>query len=244
MRIQGVGFADLDFDSAVSSALSFLARSSAADIFFLNLDCLRKSQHDPEYRAVLNQADLVLPDGIGLQLATAWLLGRACRNCNGSDFSPRLLAECASRGYRIYFFGGHAGVAALAAGRFRERFPGLVVAGCDSGYFDCEDEVIRRINAARPDVLFVALGAPLQEKWIARNRAKLHPRLCLGVGALLDYWAGRIPRAPRILQRLKLEWAWRIAQEPGRLVRRYWDDLKYLASLIGRRGDPLGEKWP
>ena len=135
----------------------------------------------------------------------------------------------------MYLLGGRPGVAEGAAQKLTERFPTLQLAGWDHGYHEEDDEVIARINASGADILFVGFGVPLQERWICRNRERLNPRLCLGVGALLDFMSGRVPRAPRLLRTMRLEWAWRFLIEPRRLFRRYFiDGSRFAGSVLSQ----------
>ena len=212
---------NLTVQSAVRSAVDFVDRNPKGTLFFLNLDCLAKAQKDEEYRKVLNSSPLVLPDGIGLKLAAALFGRRVKENCNGTDFSPLLMSELTKQGYNVFLLGGQEGVAEKAAEVLRARIPGIRIAGTHHGYFESDDAMIEEINRSGADILFVAMGVPLQEKWIYRNREKLDPRLCLGVGALFDWLSGRHQRSPLLLRRMNLEWLWRIAIEPRRMSKRY-----------------------
>lgn len=220
--VLGVSYDNLTRDAAIEQALSYIPSGSKAQVCFVNADCIYQAQHDVEYREILRTASLVLSDGVGLSVATR-LLGDAMReNCNGTDLSPLLMAEAARRGYRIYLLGGLPGVAARAAENLRRQIPTIHIVGTDHGYHDGKDaEVISRINESGAEILFVGFGVPRQEKWLREHREQLAPPLCLGVGALLDFLSGRVPRAPRLMRVLRLEWTWRLMVEPRRLFRRY-----------------------
>lgn len=221
MEILKVKYHNVSFKQALASAVRLMEQERKSNIFFLNLDCLSKAVKDKEYSAILADTTLVLPDGIGLKVAT-WLFGgRMVENCNGTDFSPQLMKVAAEQGWTIFFLGGKEGVAEAAAQNVAKSFPGIKIVGVHSGYFKDDGEVIRQINASGAQILFVAFGAPKQEKWIAHNRQQLEPKLCLGVGALLDYLSGYKIRAPKIFQMLYLEWFWRIFIDPKRMFRRY-----------------------
>lgn len=144
-------------------------------------------------------------------------------NINGTDFFPRLCERAANTGLKLYLLGGLPGVAALAAQAMQKRYPKLIIAGTRDGYFDHtqESDVINSINLSGADILLVGMGAPKQELWLARHRGQLQPSVCMGVGGLFDFYSGRIPRAPVWMREIGMEWAWRIAQEPGRMWRRY-----------------------
>ena len=177
---------------------------------------------DRVYREALDRF-CVVNDGIGLEIAVRILERRGFpENLNGTDFVPALFADL-PKGSRIYLLGAAPGVAEEAGRRFVERFPHIELAGARHGYFRPEEEgdVVRGIAAARADILLVALGNPGQELFIARHFDALGAKAMFGVGALFDFAAERVARAPAWMRKARLEWAFRVAQEPGRLLRRY-----------------------
>lgn len=192
-------------------------------VAFLNAHCANVAARDRDYEDALATADLVLPDGIGVELAARMQGTPLAANLNGTDFTPALLAEAARRGMSVYLLGARPGVAAEAAARLARDIPGLRIAGSRDGYDGMKDEAatIAAINRARPDILLVALGVPMQDLWLARNAHRLNARVCLGVGALFDFLAGRVRRAPAIVRRMRGEWLWRLAMEPRRMAGRY-----------------------
>jgi exopolysaccharide biosynthesis WecB/TagA/CpsF family protein len=192
-------------------------------IAFLNAHCGNVMARDADYADALMTADEVLPDGIGVDLA-ARMSGRSiAENLNGTDFTPALLKAAAAKGLSVFLLGARPGVVEAAANRLCLDIPGLRVVGTRNGYDGMADEAatIRAVNLARPDILLVAAGVPMQDLWIARNAHRLHPRICLGVGALFDFLAGRVRRAPAWVRRARCEWVWRLASEPRRMARRY-----------------------
>ena len=225
---------------ALQRVENLLSEGGKRNAFFLNVNCLSIAYCDDTYRDILNKADLVLSDGVGLRLAT-WLFGGVMRdNCNGTDFSPRVMRLAAKEGYKVFFLGGEDGVARMAAERVGHSVPDLEIVGARSGIFSDDGPVVDEINASGADILFVAMGVPAQEKWIDRNRDRLDTRLCLGVGALLDYLSGIVPRAPLWMRKAQLEWFWRILLDPRRMAKRYLVDglgfLVYLVYYRMRRG--------
>lgn len=190
---------------------------------FVNPDCLNIASRNRPYLDALRQADIVWPDGIGINVGLR-MLGLALKdNVNGTDLFPRLCERLASEGRSIYLLGARPGIAALAARNMAERYPGLRIAGTRDGYFTPEEEgtVIDLINRSAADVLLTAFGAPKQELWLQQHREKLKPRVLIGVGGLFDFYSGRIARAPTWMREIGMEWSWRILQEPGRMWRRY-----------------------
>jgi N-acetylglucosaminyldiphosphoundecaprenol N-acetyl-beta-D-mannosaminyltransferase len=178
---------------------------------------------DPAYKATLRACDRVFADGIGLRLGGRMLGVELRDNVNGTDMYPLLCQAAAKAGRSLYLLGARPGVAAAAAAAMRTRFPGLIIAGARDGYFsaDEEDAVIEAINRSGAAILLVAMGAPRQEQWIARHRARLLPPIAMGVGGLFDFYSGRIRRAPPWMRKTGLEWVYRLLQEPGRMWRRY-----------------------
>ena len=231
-KVLGAGYNNVEFSNAVNVVDEFLQKPIKKSVFFLNADYLYKAQKDAEYRNILNSNDLVLPDGIGLKIISAFLGSKMLDNCNGTDFSPVVLGLAARKGLSVYFLGSKEGVACKAAELAVKQFPGLKIAGVNSGYFDNNGEVIARVNASGADILLVGMGAPLQEKWIHKYRSELNPRLCMAVGAYFDFLSGYIPRAPKILICIHLEWLWRVLVEPRRMIKRYFVDGVSLFGLV------------
>lgn len=192
-------------------------------VSFVNAHSVNLAARDAAFRVALKRSDALLPDGSGLQLAAMLCGRRFAENLNGTDLFPPLCQAAARRGRSIYFLGSAPGVAAAAAEAAQSMAPDLMIAGAEHGFFQPheEDAVIRRINQSGADVLLVALGSPLQELWIRKNRDRLSPRVLIGVGAQFDFWSGRVTRAPRMLRWAGLEWLFRLAMEPRRMFRRY-----------------------
>ncbi|MBO9410772.1 WecB/TagA/CpsF family glycosyltransferase [Ruegeria sp. R8_2] len=203
--------------------ISKLLDGTHQTVFFLNAHCANIRARNHTYRAALARADMILPDGIGVEVAAKLQGVQFAENLNGTDFVPKLLKRAARLGQSVYLLGGRPGTAQAAAARLQHTTPNLVVAGTRDGYEGASrvDEAIDDINQSGADILLVAMGVPLQELWIMQNRHRLNPRITLGVGALFDFLAGNVRRAPRIVRRARMEWAWRLAMEPRRMARRY-----------------------
>jgi N-acetylglucosaminyldiphosphoundecaprenol N-acetyl-beta-D-mannosaminyltransferase len=190
---------------------------------FVNPDCLNIAYTHDRYRTVLQQAARVLPDGIGVKIGCRMRgLGLAA-NVNGTDLFPRLCERAARDGFSLFLLGARPGITDLVVENMRARYPKLIIAGVQHGYFTPaeESEIITRINASGARVLLVAFGVPRQELWLADHHDALTPPVRMGVGGLFDFYSGRIPRAPLWLREIGLEWVWRLIQEPGRMWRRY-----------------------
>jgi N-acetylglucosaminyldiphosphoundecaprenol N-acetyl-beta-D-mannosaminyltransferase len=200
---------------------------------------------NPELGAALRSAELVVPDGTGV----VWALRRAGLRqqlrVTGVDLVEALLLRCAAQGLRLFLLGGQPGVAEEAAANLCRCYPGLDLVGVAHGYFSPAEnsKVVAMINRARPDLLLVGMGVPRQEIWLQRQWGSLTVAVGIGVGGLLDLWAGRTKRAPDLLQTLGLEWAYRVWREPSR-----WHRLRVLPTFIRRVRAETGVKkqlsWP
>ena len=196
---------------ALDYIFSSLQNRQRRKIAFVNADCFNKGFTDPAYRELLTHFDQVYPDGSGVALAGR-LLGQPVKaNVNGTDMLPLLAERAAKQAFSLYLLGAKPGVAEKMRDNLVARFPDLRVVGCHDGYHleDVEDD----INQAKPDLLLVALGVPLQEQFIADRFASLQAGVMIGVGGLFDFYSGNMPRAPRWLRRLGTEWTFRSAME-------------------------------
>ena len=175
--------------------------------------------HDESFRAILNGASLVLPDGAGVVLGAKILKTPLKEKVAGIDFAANLLGVLEETGGRLYLLGGKPSIAEQAAENMKKTHPKLCICGTADGYFKDEAPVIARINEARADVVFVCLGAPKQEHFMHDHRAELNVRLMIGLGGSLDGFAGTVRRAPKWMIRLQLEWLYRLLREPSRIGR-------------------------
>ncbi len=217
---------------------AFIASGEPHQIITANLDFIAIKRRRPSFAQVIEDADLVLCDGKPLQWA-AQLQGHAIpARITGVDLVLRTARLSAQHGHRLFLLGAAPGVAERAGNALEQMFPGVVIAGTycppDGPFDDAENaRIVAAIHAARPDVLFVALGAPRQDEWIAAHAAEAGVPLAAGIGGVFNMLAGVTRRAPRWMQEAGLEWVFRLAQEPGRLWRRYLvNDLPIFARLI------------
>jgi exopolysaccharide biosynthesis WecB/TagA/CpsF family protein len=220
VRVLGVPFWNVSFADAVRAIRGMLEDERAHQVVLANAHALNLACERPAYRRILAGASLVLRDGVGVELAALLHGHRLVHNFVGTDFIPDLLGALADVTPRVFLYGAASGVAAEAARVLERRHPAIRVVGTAAGYGD-EAEVLARVRDAAPNVVLVALGNPRQEQWIAAHLDELPPGVAIGVGALFDYLAGRVPRAPRWVLALRGEWLFRLAVEPRRLWRRY-----------------------
>ncbi len=191
-------------------------------VFFANAHTLNLAAADAGYRNVLNSADLVLGDGTGVRWAARINGSPVKDNVNGTDLLPEYLKTASGR--RYYLLGGDVPTIRKAAEYARKNFPAAEQAGFHHGYINNKEasaDAIKQINAARPHILLVGMGNPLQEEWICTHRHELQAPLIVGVGGLFDFWAGNVSRAPLWLRRIGHEWIWRLCLQPAAKGRRY-----------------------
>lgn len=195
-------------------------------IFTPNPEIIWHARKDESFHKRLRQADLLLPDGVGVVLA-ARLRGTPIKErITGIDTGEWLLQYAAEHALSVFLLGARRGVAQDAKQRLCKKLPNLLICGTHHGYFEKEkagrqnQEVLKRIQAAKPDLLFVCFGSPAQEQWICDNLDALpFLRLAIGLGGVLDVWSGNCKRAPKIVQACRAEWIWRALREPRRLTR-------------------------
>ena len=219
--VLGVNFDSLTPDEAARRGAELLAAPGFHYAVTPNPEFLLTAERDDLFRSILNGADLVLPDGIGV-VYSAKLLGTPLQGrVTGVGFAADMLAALNETGGRLFLLGAKPGVAEEAGRRIAAQYPALTVCGTQDGYFSEEenDRVLQTIRDAAPDLIFVCLGAPKQEKWIARFGPQTGAHLAVGLGGVLDVYAGVAQRAPEAYQKLGIEWLYRLTKEPKRIGR-------------------------
>ena len=218
INILGVAFDALTLGEAEERADALLRSGAGGYIVTANPEIVLRCREDAAYAAAVNGAKLVLADGVG-DLCAARILGTPLPGrVAGADLVPRLLARLAERGGSVFLYGARPGVAERAGESLQSACPGLRIAGTENGYISDETALLEALEREKPDLLLLGLGAPRQELWMAENRQRT-PAVMIGVGGLLDVFAGDIPRAPEAWQRLGLEWLYRLLREPRRFKR-------------------------
>ena len=218
--VLGVGFDDITPELAVMRAENIIKNNEKAYIVTPNPEIVYMARTDDDLTAALQNANLVLADGVGITIG-ARILGTPIMSGRvpGIDFASKLLEKLAISGNSLYLFGAKPGVAKQAGINLAMKYPGLNITGECDGYFTDDDPIIDEINRLSPDVLFVCLGSPKQEIWMANNLHKLNVKLCAGLGGSLDVFAGNVKRAPVFFQKAGLEWFYRLICEPRRIGR-------------------------
>jgi N-acetylglucosaminyldiphosphoundecaprenol N-acetyl-beta-D-mannosaminyltransferase len=195
--------------------------TTARHVCTINPEFMMIARQDVNFRNILNRADLCVPDGVGLLWAARRRGHPLPERVTGSDGVPKIAERAALTGWRLFFLGAAPGVADKAADILYTRYPGLSIVGIHSGSPapDEEDAIVQMVNDSGADILFVAYGAPEQDKWIARNLPRLQVKMAMGVGGAFDFIAGVVPRAPLWMRRMGLEWLFRLYLQPWRIRR-------------------------
>jgi N-acetylglucosaminyldiphosphoundecaprenol N-acetyl-beta-D-mannosaminyltransferase len=228
----GVPFHDVTFDETVDWAVERMKQGPPGYLATANVDFLTQAWRDPELQRILLEADLVVADGMPIVWSAGRFGPRLRQRVTGSDLVPRLAAACARERLRVFLLGGGPGVADAAGLALKKRHPDLIICGTYSPpkadvLALAHDEILTRLAEARPHLLLVAFGAPKQEKFINLHVRSWSVPLAVGVGGSLDFIAGAQRRAPVLLQRLGLEWLWRMTTDPRRLFGRYIGNLRF-----------------
>lgn len=236
--ILGVGIDNATPEEALDAAWRLMEEDGFHYAVTPNPEFILAAKKDEDFRTVLNKADLSLPDGIGVIYA-ARILGKPLKGrAPGIDFAQALMERMAREGKRLFLLGAKPGVAEKAAENLQKAHPGLLICGVHDGYFKEDAPVVEAIRSAGADVIFVCLGAPKQELWMAKNGPLTGAKLAVGLGGCLDVFAGTVQRAPKLWQKAGLEWLYRLIKEPSRIGRM----SKLPLILVDALGARLGGK--
>lgn len=224
INIRGINFDDVDKKQALERCIGMLSSDGCSVIHTPNSEIVQLCIDDEKYYSVINSADLIIPDGAGVILASK-ILKKPLKKGKvaGVELFEEIVSYCAQNGKKVFLLGGRPGIAEKAEENFKKKYPSLEICGTNDGYFTKEGEenekIIAKINESSPDFLAVCLGVPAQEVWMKNNRDRLNVHLMGGFGGSLDVFAGVAKRAPKIFIDLKLEWFYRLCKEPKRIGR-------------------------
>ena len=221
VNILGVKVDRIGINDAADKIFGFLSGDKCAKIYTPNSEIIMVGYNDKSFADILNSADLLTADGIGVVKAAQLLKKPVPERAAGYDIACKLLEKLADSEYKLFLFGGKPGVADTAKEKLTEKYPGLKICGTRNGYFKPEEtpEIVDEVNASGADLIFVCLGAPKQELWIHENADKLNVKAALGIGGSLDVFAGTAERAPEFYCKHGLEWFYRLVKEPWRAKR-------------------------
>lgn len=221
INILGIPVHPYTMQAAVEIIKQRVAKKIKTFVVTANAEIIMMGKAEADYKTILCQADLVLPDGAGTVWAGRKLGYDIPERVAGFDLFLELLSISASNDFNVFFFGAAPEVAEEAKAQCEKLYPGISIVGCRNGYFAEADneEIVKQINDSGADLLFVALGAPKQEKWLSAHREVLKPSLLMGIGGSFDVLAGRMERAPKWIQEASLEWLFRLYKQPSRFRR-------------------------
>lgn len=220
--VAGIPVDCVDMEQALDTVDRLVASGGPARaILAVNPEKVMQARANPLLRRALANAGLVIPDGTGVVLAVRLLERQRIRRVAGADLMPAICERAARQGYSVFLYGASPEVNERAAAALLAHYPRLRIAGREHGYVAPEEmpALIDRINAAAPDILFVALGSPRQEQWMEEHLPRLRVKVCQGVGGTFDVLAGRVKRAPLLFRRASLEWFYRLCTDPRRIRR-------------------------
>lgn len=222
LNLFGLNLVNADRDSVLTS-IGQTPVGAGRKIYFANAHCLNLAMGGRAYSRAMQRADMILPDGSGIALAARYQGSRLRENLNGTDLFQPLLKLFEQKGWSVYLLGGRVGVGEAVRARMAREYPDLPVVGVDHGFVPESKHaaLVQRIAASGADVLLTAMGVPKQELWIDRHIADTGVRMAFALGACFDFYAGQVPRAPKLLRRNGLEWTYRLWIEPARMWRRY-----------------------
>ena len=238
VKLFGVKFHKVEEDAAFKRFLYLLNRKTYSMIFTPNPEIVMMAQKDLEYKDILAEGDLVIPDGIGIIMASRIKKLGLEKRLPGIEMMESILKYCNNAKKSIYLLGSSSENVENAAKNIRETYPNIDIAGYHDGYFDENEElkIVDKINDVKPDILFVAMGAPKQEKWMYKYRKILNVKVAMCVGGAVDVWAGAVKRAPKIFRKIGLEWFYRIITNPKRIKRSFVLPKFLLKVLLSRNG--------
>jgi N-acetylglucosaminyldiphosphoundecaprenol N-acetyl-beta-D-mannosaminyltransferase len=238
--VLGVHVSAITMSMAVEEVARWIQDGEQHYVCVTGVHGVMESQADPSLRDIHNNSGLTTPDGMPMVWSGRYAGAKYMERVYGPDLMLELCARAAERGWSSYFYGGKEGVPELLAERLTDRFPGFRVAGTYSPPFrpltaEEDRELVERVNSAAPDLIWVGLSTPKQERWMAAHIGRLQAPALLGVGAAFDIHAGLLPQAPPWIQRVGLEWLYRLLREPRRLWRRYLhNNPRFIAAVMRR----------
>lgn len=233
-ELLGFNIDTFGFEEAVNRAKILIDGRKVSQIVTINPEMFNTAQKDNDFANIIKEADMVIPDGIGVKLALS-INGVKTDRIPGIDFAKRLLEEAALSNIPVGIVGGKEEIVKKAAENLSKEINGLNIVYCHNGYFDNDNEIYAEINSKSPKLILVAMGSPRQEKFIFNAKKNLKPALMIGIGGSLDVWSGNIKRAPVIFQKLGLEWFYRTVTQPSRFKRIFPTLPLFLIKAISKR---------
>jgi N-acetylglucosaminyldiphosphoundecaprenol N-acetyl-beta-D-mannosaminyltransferase len=221
--IMGIKVSDVDYGIMEKLIDDAIKERRQIAIAYASANILNLSQQNPDLRRMLNESEIVYPDGVGVWMASKIIDKKGLKHpFNWTDCGYKFLEVCCEKKWRIFFLGATTDIQAKARAAIEERFPNLIIAGMKNGFDDVEsEEIVEYINSTRPDIIWVGMSAPKQELWIEKNREKLNCYVVQTVGDIFTMFAGEKKRGPEFMQKLGLEWFFRLLHQPDKYFKRY-----------------------
>lgn len=221
VNILGMYFDAITMNEATNRAVDFLEQDQVHTIYTCNPEIVMEAKKNKVFLNIVNKGSLVVADGIGVVIGSKIIKHPLPERVAGYDLVQNIFKAIKNKDKTVYFFGAAPGIANKAAEKMMKKYPGLTIVGHHDGYFDQEEEkkIVEEIQALKPDLLLVGLGAPKQEKWITTYKDQLNVKVCIGVGGSFDVMSGEIKRAPKLFIKLGLEWFYRLITQPTRFKR-------------------------
>lgn len=222
VKVQGYFVDIISFEESLNKVNNLIKENKGAHIITINPEMIEKAKEDESFSKILNEADMSLPDAVGIKLALKFK-GINQPTIPGVEFGAALIKICAENGFGVGFLGANEETLQEAIKIYKEKYPELNVVFARNGYFKTEDEynILEELEKAQPKVLFVALGAPKQEFLIYKYKNTLKSTIMIGVGGSFDVWANKVQRAPMVFRKLNLEWFYRLITQPSRFNRMF-----------------------
>ena len=220
MSVELLGFSidDLTFDAGIEKAKQLIDSPKVSQVITINPEMFQNAEKDPAFANIVNNAEMVIADGVGVELGLR-LTGKRIQRIPGIDFAKKLLKESAKNSIPVAIIGAKEEVITKAVENLKKEISGLNIVYLHNGYFNNDEEIYCQLKAKSPKLILVALGSPRQEEFIFNAKKVLNPALMIGIGGSLDVWSGYVKRAPRIFQILGLEWLYRTVTQPSRFKR-------------------------
>ena len=218
VKLLGLKIDDFSFEGAVQKALELLKEDKVSQVVTINPEMFSQAKKDSGFKKIVEEAEMVVPDGVGVKLALK-LKGQNVQRIAGIDFAKRLLEESSKNGISVGIVGAKEEIITKAVKELQTSIEGLNIVYYHNGYFSDDNEIYNGLKETSPRLILVAMGSPRQEEFIYNAKQVLNPALMVGIGGSLDVWSGMVKRAPEIYQKLGLEWLYRTVSQPERFKR-------------------------
>ena len=214
----GFNINNFSFEESVSKALELIKSDGVSQVVTINPEMIIYSEKHPEFKEIIDRADMVIPDGVGIKIALI-LKGQSANRIPGIDFAKCLLDKCANENIPVAIIGAREEIITKAAEKLKEELRELNIVYAHNGYFKNDNDIYDELNKSGAKLILVAMGSPRQEEFIYNAKKILHPCLMVGIGGSLDVWSGATKRAPEIYKKLGFEWLYRTVKQPERFKR-------------------------